>query len=44
MDLADAHLHLSDEAFVEDADDVIRRAQDSGISLLVNVTDRKSVV
>lgn len=38
MDLADAHLHLSDEAFVEDADDVIRRAQDSGISLLVNVT------
>ncbi|MEF9519600.1 TatD family hydrolase [Chlamydia crocodili] len=38
MDLADAHLHLSDEAFMEDATDVIHRAKDSGVSLFVNVT------
>ncbi|AAP05709.1 TatD family hydrolase [Chlamydia caviae] len=38
MDLVDAHVHLSDEAFMEDGDEVICRAKDSGISLLVNVT------
>ncbi|WP_348664144.1 TatD family hydrolase [Chlamydia vaughanii] len=38
MNLADAHVHLSDDAFIEDADEVISRAKDSGISLVVNVT------
>ncbi|BAE80815.1 deoxyribonuclease [Chlamydia felis Fe/C-56] len=38
MNLADAHVHLSDDAFVEDANDVIQRAKNAGISLLVNVT------
>jgi len=38
VDLADAHVHLSDDAFEEDINSVLQRAQDSGVSLVVNVT------
>ncbi|SPN73901.1 Uncharacterized deoxyribonuclease YcfH,putative DNAse,Mg-dependent DNase,hydrolase, TatD family,TatD related DNase [Chlamydia serpentis] len=38
MNLADAHVHLSDDAFCQDIDAVLQRAQDCGISLVVNVT------
>lgn len=42
MSLADAHVHLSDAAFCEDVDDVMARARDSGVSLVVNVTTTKN--
>ncbi len=38
MQLVDAHLHLSDDAFIEDIDAVLQRACDAGLSVLVNVT------
>ncbi|ANH78588.1 TatD family hydrolase [Candidatus Chlamydia sanziniae] len=38
MVLVDAHLHLADDAFCKDIDVVLRRAQDSGVSHVVNVT------
>ncbi|EPP34601.1 hydrolase, TatD family protein [Chlamydia ibidis] len=38
MAIFDAHVHLSDEAFCEDIDQVLKRAQDADVSLVVNVT------
>jgi TatD DNase family protein len=35
--LFDTHTHLNDQAFEEDREQVIRRAQEEGVSLLVNV-------
>ena len=38
MSLTDAHTHLADEVFCDNIDDVLGRAQDSEVSLLVNVS------
>lgn len=38
MRVADAHLHLADDAFVEDYAAVLQRASAAGVSLLINVT------
>jgi TatD DNase family protein len=35
--LFDTHTHLNDDAFEQDREEVIRRAQEEGVSLLVNV-------
>jgi TatD DNase family protein len=35
--LFDTHTHLNDQAFEEDREQVIRRAQEEGVSLLVNI-------
>lgn len=38
MNLADAHVHLADDAFLSDIEDVLQRTQQARVSLLMNVT------
>lgn len=38
MNLADAHVHLADEAFLTDIEEVLQRTQQAQVSLLLNVT------
>ncbi|MDW2795968.1 TatD family hydrolase, partial [Clostridium boliviensis] len=35
--LFDSHAHLNDERFEEDRDEVIRRAQEQGVSRILNI-------
>ena len=37
MSLFDSHLHLTDDAFVDDLDEVLRRAADAGVTEMVTV-------
>lgn len=41
MNLADAHVHLSDDAFLSDIENVLQRTQQTRVSLLINVTTTK---
>lgn len=38
MQFADAHVHLSDEAFHDDVAEVLKRTKQENVSLLLNVT------
>ena len=42
--LIDTHAHLDSEAFLEDQDDVIRRARENGVSTIINIGFNKETI